>query len=129
MFFLQETTSCTAKRTKTDLKGLLSNIQGEKKKHGDDTSAASADDDPECRFRNELTLYETMPELSAEKDPLTWWRTHESTLPTLAHLAKKYLCIAASSCASERVFSTSGLICSPRRARLTEEHIDMLVFI
>lgn len=69
-----------------------------------------------------------MPEQSAEKDPLTWWKTHESTLPHLAHAAKKYLCIAASSCASERVFSTSGLICSPRRARLTEEHIDMLVF-
>lgn len=70
-----------------------------------------------------------MPEQSAEKDPLTWWKTHESTLPHLAHAAKKYLCIAASSCASERVFSTSGLICSPRRARLTEEHIDMLVFV
>lgn len=74
---------------KKDLKELLSNIQGEKKKHGDDTSpAACADDDLECRFRNELTLYETMPELSADNNPLTWWKTHESTLPTLA---KKFL--------------------------------------
>uniref|UniRef100_A0A671RC50 BED-type domain-containing protein n=1 Tax=Sinocyclocheilus anshuiensis TaxID=1608454 RepID=A0A671RC50_9TELE len=65
----------------------------------------------------------------AEEDPLTWWRTHETTLPHLAQFAKKYLCISASSSASERVFSTSGLICSARRARLTEEHIDMLVFL
>lgn len=118
------------KKSRTDLRGLLSNIQGERKKqHGDDTPTASTDENPECRLRNELTLYETMPEQSAEKDPLTWWKTHESTLPHLAHAAKKYLCIAASSCASERVFCTSGLICSPRRARLTEEHIDMLVFV
>ncbi len=119
-----------SQRSKTDLKGLLSNIQGEKKKHEDDTSPASpADDDAESWLRNEFTLYETMPEVTAELDPLTWWKTNETILPALAKFAKKYLCIAASSCASERVFSTSGLICSPRRARLTEEHIDMLVFV
>uniref|UniRef100_A0A3B4U3F6 BED-type domain-containing protein n=1 Tax=Seriola dumerili TaxID=41447 RepID=A0A3B4U3F6_SERDU len=41
----------------------------------------------------------------------------------------QYLCIPASSCASERVFSTSGNICSPRRSRLTEENVDTLVFL
>ena len=64
-----------------------------------------------------------------KKDPLEWWGENEKLLPHLAHFAKKYLCISASSVASERVFSTSGLIVSPRRARLTEEHIDMLVFL
>ncbi|XP_015256757.1 PREDICTED: zinc finger BED domain-containing protein 1-like, partial [Cyprinodon variegatus] len=63
------------KKSKTDLKGLLSNIQGERKKqHGDDTPTASTDEDPESRLRNELTLYETMPEQSAEEDPLNWWK-------------------------------------------------------
>jgi len=70
-----------------------------------------------------------MPEISAEEDPLTWWRTHEATLLHHAQFAKKHLCISASSSASERVFSTSGLICSTKRARLTEEHIEMLVFL
>ncbi|KAK0146551.1 Zinc finger BED domain-containing protein 1 [Merluccius polli] len=64
-----------------------------------------------------------------KKDPLAWWSQHEEQLPILAHFAKKYLCITASSCASERIFSTSGNICSPRRSRLTEEHLEMLVFL
>nr|XP_054599277.1 E3 SUMO-protein ligase ZBED1-like [Nothobranchius furzeri] len=119
-----------AKKSKTDLKGLLSDIQGEKKKHPDaphEVEITSADRDrPEYKLKNELTLYQTMPEVQAEHDPLTWWKANHTTFPHLALLAKKYLCIAASSCASERIFSTSGLICSPRRARLTEEHIDII---
>lgn len=45
------------KKSRTDLRGLLSNIQGERKnQHGDDTPTASTDEDPECRLRNELRL-------------------------------------------------------------------------
>lgn len=52
-----------------------------------------------------------MAELSAEKDPLSWWKTNESsTLPLLSEFARRYLCIAVSSFAPERVFSTSGMI-------------------
>uniref|UniRef100_A0A672MZ58 HAT C-terminal dimerisation domain-containing protein n=1 Tax=Sinocyclocheilus grahami TaxID=75366 RepID=A0A672MZ58_SINGR len=107
-----------AKKTKSDLKRLLTSIRGKNSEHGEGSSS-----------REEGAVYEKMPEISAEEDPLTWWRTHETTLPHLAQFAKKYLCISASSSASERVFSTSGLICNARRARLTEEHIDMLVFL
>ncbi len=39
-----------------------------------------------------VIICEKMPEISAEEDPLTWWRTHETTLPHLAQFAKKYLC-------------------------------------
>ncbi len=55
--------------------------------------------------RGSVIICEKMPEISAEEDPLTWWRTHETTLPHLAQFAKKYLCISASSSASECVFS------------------------
>uniref|UniRef100_A0A671SCA6 BED-type domain-containing protein n=1 Tax=Sinocyclocheilus anshuiensis TaxID=1608454 RepID=A0A671SCA6_9TELE len=119
-----------AKKNKSDLKRLLTSIQGEKKsEHGEGSSSREEGEGAETEFKNEFSVYEKMPEISAEEDPLTWWRTHETTLPHLAQFAKKYLCISASSSASERVFSTSGLICSARRARLTEEHIDMLVFL
>lgn len=118
-----------AKKTKSDLKSLLANIQGEKKSEHGEGSSSREDEGAETELKNEFSVYEKMPEISAGEDPLTWWRTHETTLPHLAQFAKKYLCISASSSASERVFSTSGLICSARRARLTEEHIDMLVFL
>ncbi len=52
-----------------------------------------------------VIICEKMPEISAEEDPLTWWRTHETTLPHLAQFAKKYPFISASSSASECVFS------------------------
>ncbi len=55
--------------------------------------------------RGSVIICEKMPEISAEEDPLTWWRTHETTLPHLVQFAKKYLCISASSSASECVFS------------------------
>ncbi len=58
-----------------------------------------------CDVRGSVIICEKMPEISAEEDPLTWWRTHETTLPHLAQFAKKYLCISASSSASECVFS------------------------
>lgn len=65
-----------AKKTKTDLNGLLTSIQGEKKsEHGEDAS-----EDADAELKNEFTIYEKMPELSAGDDPLTWWRTHEKTL-------------------------------------------------
>ncbi len=56
-------------------------------------------------MRGSLIICEKMPEISAEEDPLTWWRTHETTLPHLAQFAKKYPFISASSSASECVFS------------------------
>lgn len=119
---------------KKDLKATVVKygIQGERKKQNYLLTVPTSVH-AESKIRNELTVYETMPELSAEQDCLTWWKTNENTFLHLAHLAKKYpctvLCIAASSCASECVQYITGLICNPRRARLTEEHIGMRVFV
>ena len=68
-------------------------------------------------FDSEVLLYKYLPEsgAEAEEDPLVWWTGNEATFPMLAKLAKKYLCISATSCASERVFSTSRFICNDRR--------------
>lgn len=52
-----------------------------------------------------------------EEDPQTWWKTHESTLPHLAHAAKKYLCVAGSSCASERVLAYIRAHLQPKKGQ------------
>lgn len=118
-----------SKKSKSDLKQLLSTIQGEKKEKGEPTSSSQAQLSASDELDGEFLVYGQMPEVSAEDDPLSWWKTNMGTLPQLSEFARKYLCIAASSCSSERVFSTAGYIVSPRRSRLTQEHVDMLVFL
>ncbi|XP_044155948.1 E3 SUMO-protein ligase ZBED1-like [Bufo gargarizans] len=122
------------KKKKNDLKSLLANIVTEKRGSASAggsvcTEDTSSDKSPTAMLCNDFFLYKQMKEISPEEDPLAWWRRNAPSLPVLAHFAKAYLCIPASSCASERVFSTSGLICSPRRMRLNEDHINKLVFL
>ena len=49
--------------------------------------------------------------------------------PHLENLAKKYLAIPATSTPSERVFSVAGIVVDKRRAALTPEMVDALVFL
>ena len=81
-------------------------------------------------LQNEFLLYDKLKEQSAAtEDPLAWWRENESCFPLLSKIAKKYLCIAATIVASERVFSTSGYIVNPRRNKLKAENVDMFTFL
>lgn len=119
------------KRNRRDFKCLLCTITSEKK--GADNSEMRQHSltpaTPTDRLNGEFIDYKQFRDISPAEDPLAWWSQHEAQLPILAHFAKKYLCISASSCASERVFSRSGNICSPRSSRLTEEHLETLVFL
>ena len=63
-----------------------------------------------------------------DDDPLEWWKD-QVDLPLLSSLAKKYLCIPATSVESERVFSTAGDIVTATRSVLSHEHIDQLIFL
>ena len=83
----------------------------------------------EEKVKREIDAYEKLPRADVELDPLKWWRVHASTHPILAMLVKKYLCIPASSSASQRVFSTSGNIVSKKWSRLKPHKVNMLVFL
>ena len=67
--------------------------------------------------------------LVSKEDPLTWWKRRESVYPTLSKMAKKYLQIPASRIPSERIFSLAGTIVSKKRASLSPENVDMLIFL
>ena len=53
---------------------------------------------------------------------------NESCFPLLAELAKRYLRMAVSSVACERVFNNSDGIDNARRNRLAAESVDMWTF-
>ena len=75
-----------------------------------------------------LGYFEEKP-IAKEERPLDWWKANKNRYPTLARLAKSYLCIPGTSTPSERLFSAAGNIASKRRASLSQEHVDMLTFL
>ena len=86
---------------------------------------------PKDRLSKEIIAYLSSPKLKIDSDisPLGWWSQHAEQFPVLAQLANKWLCICATSCSSERLFSTSGHIVTPARASLNPEKVNMLVFL
>ena len=84
---------------------------------------------PRERIGMEIDQFEKIAKPDADSDPLKWWKLYSSSYPTLSLLAKKYLCISASSAASERVFSTCGHIVSKRHSSLKPHKVNMLAFL
>lgn len=77
----------------------------------------------------ELEKYLLAPDADSEMDPLEWWKINDRSFPRVSCLAKRYLCIPATSSPSERVFSTGGNIVTCHRAALKPEAVDRLVFL
>lgn len=61
--------------------------------------------------------------------PLEWWCENSKHYQGLAKLAKKYLCITATSVSSERLFSKAGELVSHKRSRLKPKNVDMFFFL
>ncbi|XP_049333290.1 E3 SUMO-protein ligase ZBED1-like [Astyanax mexicanus] len=78
---------------------------------------------------NEVLAYFGEQPISKKENPLSWWKLNEPKYPTLASMAKSFLCIPATSTPSERLFSASGNIASKKRASLSPEHVNMLTFL
>ena len=83
---------------------------------GDSIQGSEADD--------EFSRYQSLkPSASLSTDPILWWQAHESEFPTIARLARRILCIPASSAPSERAFSVIGAVNTKVRTNL---HVDRL---
>lgn len=84
---------------------------------------------PEERLKAEVEAYSKAAQPDPDSNCLSWWSSECSRYPVLAKLAKKYLCICASSSASERLFSVSGNVVTDKRTCLRHEKVNMLVFL
>lgn len=87
------------------------------------------EEDINTQVRNEVQAYFAEKPLPKEGNPLTWWKTNQEKFPTLAKLAKSFLCIPGTSTPSERLFSAAGNIVCKKRASLSPEHVNMLTFL
>ena len=101
-----------------------------KKKKETAMGGDSSDDDvPVATGREEVKEFWKEPTLHIDDHPLQWWERHESRFPTLARLAKCFLCVPATSVPAERIFSTAGLIVNQQRSCLKPANVDMLIFL
>lgn len=60
---------------------------------------------------------------------LKWWKSQCKKYPRLSFLARKILCIPATSATSERNFSAAGYIIQERRTCLKPDTLDNLLFL
>lgn len=77
----------------------------------------------------EMRQYTEDSLLHLNADPLNWWKSRENLHKSLSKLARKYLCIPATSVPSERVFSKTGQIISDRRSRLKPSNVQKIIFL
>ena len=102
-------------------------------------TSVSAGPQPNCLLQN--TLSHTAARKEIDRYLLTpppkaknvttddWWRSQKQNFPILFEVARKFLSIQSTSVPSERAWSTAGHYSSDSRARLTGEHLEMLVFL
>jgi hypothetical protein len=60
---------------------------------------------------------------------LLWWKKKEALYPYIVKLAKKLLCIPATSAPAKRLFSHAGLGIAKARAALLPENASVIVFL
>jgi len=70
-----------------------------------------------------------LQELPSHKNPLTELRRASSAVPWIALLGRKVLAVPATSTAPERMFSSVGNIMTKKRARLSCDHLEELMYL
>lgn len=78
---------------------------------------------------HEIDLYYSQIKIPITEDPLTWWKNRANVFPYLSRLAKKYLCVPATSVLSERIFSRGGKVITKETSRITDQHAEELIFL
>lgn len=85
--------------------------------------------DNECCPESEVDQFLIEKQLPSDTNVLDWWKVKSSKCPSLASLAKCYLCTPATSVPAERIFSAAGLTVNQQRCSLSPENVDMLIFL
>ena len=80
-------------------------------------------------LENDLENYFAEPPIPRKENPLMWWRTNSTRFKTLPTVARRLLCMPATSTSSETVFSTAGLTITKLQKLLKPKNADALIFL
>lgn len=94
-----------------------------------DAERGNDENDNDYSHEKELETYLTHCKNSKIRVPLNWGCDNQESYPTLAWLSRKWLCAVSTSVSSERLFSRTGATVTSRRARLKDDHVEMLTFV
>lgn len=76
-----------------------------------------------------VSAYMNEPDLAQDMNPLEFWTSKGLKYGVLADIACKYLTLQASSVASERLFSSTGVFVTKRTASMKDSTLSALVFL
>ena len=85
--------------------------------------------DSSVAAQDEIERYKRMRSEPFKSDPIEFWKKQQYAFPGLSRVARKYLCIPATSASSERTFSTTGAMVCEKRNRLKTDIISTVVFL
>jgi len=95
----------------------------------DEVPSSAGSTEPDMVVEDEMSRYVGSRAAPIDSNPLTFWQQNTHLYPNLSKVARKYLCIPATSTPSERLFSSAGFIVNARRALLDPESVNMLTFL
>lgn len=78
---------------------------------------------------DEVIRYLDLAPMNYNANPWQWWNNHKSEFPILSLLARRYLCIPATSVPCERLFSDAGNLITSKRTRLGSKIIGKMLFL
>ena len=115
----REQTKRPLKRAKFSLKSHVV-VRGQMSKNADEVTRYTS---------TELTQFGLDQEsfLTNSYSVLHFWHSRKSMYPTIFKIAVRVFATPASSCSSERVFSTLKKLVSPDRATISTEHISQII--
>ena len=102
----QESLEPTAPKKAKGLTAILSKLQKSNVSNQETVPVVTL----EARAEKKLSNYLEQSCIDTDSNPLLWWKHNCICFPLLAVIARKYLCIPATSVPSEHVFSKGGII-------------------
>jgi len=79
--------------------------------------------------RQELASYKALTVPASHSTPLDFWRQNAKDFPALSEVARRVLCITASSAQSERDFWSVGRTITDARSRLSPDAVECMELI
>lgn len=79
--------------------------------------------------REELARYKAMQVPAKHITPLEFWKQQATEFPLMSEVARRVLCISASSAQSERDFSSVGRTITDARSRLSPKTVEALELV